>query len=236
MRTNRRELGFMLATALFVAAVAEGAPPERNGKKSRLARKPNPALAPIEDVEGLPRVLLIGDSISIGYTLPTRKLLKGKANLHRIPANGGDTRRGLQMIDRWLGQGKWAVIHFNWGLHDLKRMDGKTYQVPIEKYRQNLTRLVERLKQTGAKLIWCNTTPVPEGAKPPRSNADVVAYNKVAVEIMAANHVAIDDLYSFALPRVSEIQRHANVHFTGEGSAKLAEHVAAAISNALAER
>ena len=35
-------------------------------------------MTPIEDVAGLPRVLLIGDSISIGYTLPTRELLKGK--------------------------------------------------------------------------------------------------------------------------------------------------------------
>ena len=45
---------------------------------------------------GLPRVLLIGDSISIGYTVPTRKLLQGKANVHRIPENGGATTTGLQ--------------------------------------------------------------------------------------------------------------------------------------------
>ena len=41
----------------------------------------------IEDVKGLPRVLLIGDSISIGYTLPVRNLLYGKANVHRPPVN-----------------------------------------------------------------------------------------------------------------------------------------------------
>src|SRR5437762_2496146 len=35
----------------------------------------NSAMAEIRDVPGLPRVLLIGDSISIGYTLPVRKLL-----------------------------------------------------------------------------------------------------------------------------------------------------------------
>ena len=89
-------------------------------------RPPNPTTAPIQDVAGLPRVLLIGDSISMGYTLPTRTLLAGKANLHRIPQNGGPTKNGIAQIDKWLGTGKWDVIHFNWGIHDLKFMpDGK---------------------------------------------------------------------------------------------------------------
>jgi acyl-CoA thioesterase-1 len=34
-------------------------------------------------VEGLPNVLVLGDSISIGYTLFVRELLEGKANLYR---------------------------------------------------------------------------------------------------------------------------------------------------------
>ncbi len=79
-------------------------------------------LAPIKDKPKLPRVLLIGDSISIGYTLPTRESLKDKVNLHRIPTNGGPTTKGLANIEAWIGKGKWDVIHFNWGLHDLKYM------------------------------------------------------------------------------------------------------------------
>ena len=80
---------------------------------------------------GLPRVLLIGDSISIGYTLPTRELLDGKANVHRIPTNGGPTTRGLEQLDRWLGDSRWDVIHFNFGLHDLKRADAKGTLVDV---------------------------------------------------------------------------------------------------------
>jgi len=52
----------------------------------------HPSLEPVEDVAGLPRVLLIGDSISMGYTVPTRELLADKANVHRVPENGGPTR------------------------------------------------------------------------------------------------------------------------------------------------
>src|SRR5712692_6887545 len=88
-------------------------------------------MADVPDVPGLPRVLLIGDSISIGYTVPTRHLLTGKANVHRIPANGGPTTNGLANLDAWLGHGKWDVIHFNWGLHDLKTGEGGKRQVPL---------------------------------------------------------------------------------------------------------
>ena len=197
------------------------------------ARKPNPAFAKIEDDPSLPRVLLIGDSISMAYTLPTRRLLAGKANLHRIPENGGPTIRGLEQLSLWLGDGNWDVIHFNWGLHDLKLIDGK-HQVPIEEYEKNLRELVSRMQATGAKLIWATTTPVPAGElEPPRRPEDAPAYNKAAGKIMEANNIPVDDLYAFALPRLSEIQRPANVHFTDEGSAALAAEVAASILTAL---
>ncbi len=194
----------------------------------------NPALAPVTDDPALPRVLLIGDSISIGYTYPVRTLLAGKANLHRIPTNGGPTTRGLEEIDKWLADGKWDVIHFNWGLHDLRLMENGLHQVAIGDYEKNLRKLVARLKETGAKLIWASTTPVPEGKlSPPRRPEDVPRYNAVAAAVMRENGVAINDLYGFALPRLGEIQRPANVHFTEAGSVKLAEPVAAAILKAL---
>src|SRR4051812_3958571 len=65
------------------------------------------ALLPIQDQPGLPRVLMIGDSVSVGYTIFTRELLKGEANVHRIPANGGHTRQALPKIDGWLGTSHW---------------------------------------------------------------------------------------------------------------------------------
>jgi len=132
----------------------------------------------MQDKPGLPRVLLIGDSISIGYTLPARDALEGKANVHRIPENAGPTTNGVQNIDAWLGKGKWDVIHFNFGLHDLKYMFDNERQVTPADYERNLRRIVFRLKQTGAKLIFAATTPVPEGKlNPPRVPADVETHN-----------------------------------------------------------
>src|SRR5688572_13452387 len=68
----------------------------------------------------LPDVLLLGDSISLGYTRPVRAMLAAKANVFRAsgpdgmkPANCGDTGRGLAGLEQWLGHRKWSVIHFN---------------------------------------------------------------------------------------------------------------------------
>lgn len=204
-------------------------------------RRLDPALAPIADVAGLPRVLLIGDSISIGYTIPTRALLDGKANVHRIPVNGGPTTRALDRLDAWLGTSKWDVIHFNFGLHDLRYVDeaGKPAegtigrrQVELDAYRDNLRAIVKRLKRTGATLIWCTTTPVPEGAKG-RVVGDEEEYNAVAADVMREEGVAINDLHAFAAPRMAEIGKPADVHYTPQGSQILAGEVARRIEAAL---
>ena len=202
--------------------------------KKAVAKKANPSLEKITDVPGLPRVLLIGDSISMGYTLPVRKLLDGKANVHRIPVNGGPTTNGIANLKKWLGDGKWDVIHFNWGLHDLKLIEGK-HQVPIDEYEKNLRELVAQMKATNAKLIWCSTTPVPDGASI-RNKEDAPRYNAVAKKIMDDMQVPIDDLYEFALPQLDKIQQKENVHFSPAGSEVLAQQVVKSIEQYLPKK
>ena len=210
--------------------------------KNTKPKRPNP-MAPIKEMPGLPRVLLIGDSISIGYTLPTRALLKGKGNLHRIPTNGGPTIKGLEQIDTWLGKKKWDVIHFNWGLHDLKYMGpngenlfpkekGGKVQVPIQEYEKNLERLVIRMKKTNAKLIWRNTTPVPPGSKG-RYVGDSIKYNAAAARVMIRHGIPTHDLFTMSKKRMKEIMLPANVHYTKDGSEVLGGDVAMVILEAL---
>lgn len=220
----------MKSTSLLFVLVAFL--PSGLSAQEKKAAKPDPSLAKVTDIHGLPRVLLIGDSISMGYTLPVRKLFEGTANVHRPPENGGPTTTGLAKIDSWLtvnDNNKWDVIHFNWGLHDLK-VTKEGNQVNPDQYEKNLRLLVKKLKATGAKLIWAATTPVPGGKlSPPRKNEDVLQYNAIALKIMKEEGIAINDLYAAVLPKHSQWQRPENVHFTEAGSKALAEIVHKAI-------
>jgi lysophospholipase L1-like esterase len=201
----------------------------------------DPALLPIADVAGLPRVLLIGDSISMGYTLPVRASLRGRANVHRPPENCGDTGRGLRQLDAWLGAERWDVIHFNFGLHDLKYLDaqgkyaapaqGKVVSTPAQ-YEANLRELVARLKRTGATLIFATTTPVPGGTLA-RIEGDEIAYNGVARRVMQDAGVMIDDLHALVTKRGQELQRPKDVHFTEAGYAALGAAVTASVAATL---
>jgi len=242
---KRRSIIDFMGLFVFLGNLVLCGQQDNAGKPQR--RPPNKALQTIVDDPKLPRVLLIGDSISIGYTLPVRKLLTGKANVHRPKTNCGPTSKGVAELDAWLGDSKWDVIHFNWGLHDLKYLgpNGENLadpkdprsrqQVPIDKYEKNLRELVGRLKQTDAVLIWRSTTPVPEGAKG-RVAGDSAKYNEVAAKVMKENDIYTDDMYGYTLPQLAKIQLKANVHFTKEGSAELAKHVASAVEAALTKR
>ncbi len=232
----------VVAFGWSVQAQDAKAPAKKAAKKQ--ASKGDDSLAQVQDANGLPRVLLIGDSISMGYTLDVRKLLAGKVNVHRIGTNGGPTSRGLASLDEWLGKGKWDVIHFNWGLHDLKYMGSDSenladpnaptshQQIPPAQYEKNLRELVGRLQKTGAKLVWAATTPVPIGSQG-RVHGDAARYNAIALKIMTDNGVAIDDLYTLALPRLAQLQQPKNVHFNAEGYMVLARQVSDSILEAL---
>jgi hypothetical protein len=178
----------------------------------------------VPDEPALPRVLLIGDSISRGYTLPARALLQGRVNLHRAPANCGSTKLGVEKLDVWLGAGRWDLIHFNFGIHDR--------ETPENEYVQRLETIVERLKATGAKLVWASTTPVPAESIY-GCDETIVRLNWIAAGIMGRHQIPIDDLYTFARPRLADFQNKNDVHFSLAGYDFLGAQVAREIEAAL---
>ncbi len=182
----------------------------------------------VQDDPKLPRVLLIGDSVSRGYTPAVRKALAGKANVHRAPANCGPTANGLKHIEAWLGDGKWDLIHFNFGIHDRA--------TPIADYAQRLEQLIERMKKTGAKLIWASTTPIPDDPAKKQTAAAIVERNQVAAELIKKHGDAIDDLFAAITPHLAEMQTPNDVHFNTKGYDFLGETVAKAIEAQLPKR
>jgi hypothetical protein len=166
-------------------------------KRDKIAGKSN-AWDFVKDDPKLPRVLLIGDSVSRGYTQPTRVALAGKANVHRAPANCGPT-----------ASGKWDVIHFNFGIHDRG--------TPAADYVKRLEAIVARLEKTGAKLIWASTTPIPDNPAQKQTAQSIVEKNTLAAEVMKKHGIPTDDLFAAMTPRLKEFQPPLDVHFTGAG-------------------
>jgi len=180
----------------------------------------------VKDDPKLPRVLLIGDSVSRGYTLPARVALQRKANVHRAPENCGPTSNGIKKMEVWLGEGKWDVIHFNFGIHDRK--------TSAKDYEDRLELIVKQLKATGAKLIWASTTPIPPDTKDgPEATTAIIEKNRIAADIMKKNMVHVNDLFDFITPQLSKVQNPMDVHFKGEGYDMLGKQVALKIEEIL---
>ena len=245
----RRFIHFFLSLLASAVALAE---PGKEMKpftpsvdlKGGWSSEPDPAL---------PNVLILGDSISIGYTRPVRSMLAGKANVFRPmnrtgkqPENCGDTPMGKKGLDKWLGETDWDVIHFNWGLWDLCYRNPKaktqgnrdkkhgTLSTRPADYEKNLETIVTRLKATGAKLIWASTTVVPEGELG-RIVGDDIKYNAIAKRVMERHGIPTDDLYALTKSFDGEFSVGPNdVHFTPEGSEQIAKQVAAKIGEMLA--
>jgi acyl-CoA thioesterase-1 len=200
-----------------------------------------------EDVQenpALPRVLIIGDSISMGYTQTVQKTLKDKAMVMRHKGNAGPTIRGLTHLDTWLGDTKWDLIHFNWGLWDMYGWEyAKDPRTPAD-YEKRLEILVTRLEKTGAKLIWGTTTPrcpAAEKTMLKRFDSEVIIsaelekdYLDTALKVMKKHHVVINDLHGFiAADRDKYALGPDDVHYTAQGYEALGKQVAKVIEQNL---
>jgi lysophospholipase L1-like esterase len=189
----------------------------------------------------LPRVVLLGDSIRMGYAPVVAKLLAGKAEIISNKANGGDSRNTLANLDKWAIDHKPDIVHFNCGIHDTKRFkaSGK-FQVSPEDYEANLRKIVDRLrKETKAALIFATTTPLhDERAAKGRAKAEyeltdaaIQQYNAIARKVMTELKVPINDLN--AAIGVGDMRAKLlggdGVHFSGDGTKRLADTVAAAL-------
>ncbi|MEL7118587.1 MAG: SGNH/GDSL hydrolase family protein [Bacteroidota bacterium] len=209
----------------------------------------------IEPTANLPKVLIYGDSISIGYTEYIRASLASKADVFRIHENGGASGAFISymealknaMFEPHLPGGwnfKWDVIHFNVGLHDLKylnedrKLDKENgRQVSsIKTYKKNLEKIIGYLKETypTAKLIFATTTPIPEGANG-RYAKDSIRFNKAAHQVLRKHKdIQVNDLFTFTKNKVKNLnQAPSDVHYKPEGSRLQGIESAKYIANAL---
>ncbi len=203
----------------------------------------------------LPKLFLIGDSISIQYGPYLEKYLEEVVILERkqddgqaaknldVPAgaNGGDSRMVLAYLTAKLKDPDFRpdFLVLNCGLHDIKRNPSTgAIQVPETDYRSNLGAIVKMLKKRKINMIWIRTTPVVDRIHNAKSSsfhrfaADVDTYNRIADEVCRKNKVPAIDLFDFSR-KLGEEQIADHVHYKEPARALQAAYIAGSIRNLL---
>ena len=174
--------------------------------------------------KGLPRVLLVGDSICNGYQGAVQKRLDGKVNVsYWVSSYCVTSPNYLKFLSIYLDEAKYDVIHFNNGLHSLA-----TPEAAWEKGLKAAFALI-RQKQPGAKLVWCPSTPLQDAAKTKKAKA----LNDIAAKEAKRLGLAVDDLFALLDPLDREANWSDVFHHKAPLREKEADQVAAAVLSAL---
>jgi len=182
----------------------------------------------------LPRVLLIGDSITRDYYPEVEKHLKGRAYVARYCTsrflNDPVMEKEIALV---LSSTKFDVIHFNNGMHG--------WQHSEEEYKKAFPRFLKAIKKyaPGARLVWATTTPLkeskplPPGNQTESSDERIAARNAIALEAIRGKSIPVNDLNALMC---GHPEYHSdNVHFNGEGikvqAAKVSEMIGRELSD-----
>jgi len=184
------------------------------------------AWMPNMKASGLPRVMLIGDSITRAYFSGVEEHLKGKAFVARVATSKaiGDPAL-LDEVKVFLSQARFDVVHLNIGMHGWDYTEAE--------YARHLPRLLKSVRKAApnAKLIWAHTTPVRKDREKGATNARIASRNRIAADYCLKNKIPIDDLHTLMLPQ--QDKHSDDVHFNKDGNALLASQVAAQVTKLL---
>lgn len=186
-------------------------------------------------------VLLIGDSIRMGYDNAVKKSLEGKANVHFPKDNCKFAAYVLRFLHDWapkLEDGQIDVVHWNVGLWDNLRLFGEDVLTPIEIYAYYIERICIRIKKLfpEAKVIFATSTAVQTEKMNKdfmRYNEDIERYNNVACEIVKKHGFQINDLYALSLTLPPEAHSDPVHYYTTIGTETFTNRVLSYIAPAL---
>ena len=187
-------------------------------------------------------VILLGDSIRIGYQETVREQLSGCASVWAPEGATGNSDNLPSSLDEWVLSRDADLVHINAGLHDIKKpFDTGIAAVPLERYAENVRAILTRLKnETETAVVWALNTPVNyewhhQTKRMDRFEEDVVAYNTAASDICRELGVAVSDLFSLVdSAGRDDLLLPDGVHFKPEGYALLGRGVAECIRSVLA--
>ena len=171
-------------------------------------------------------LLLIGDSIRMGYDKSVRKTLEGKANVIFPEENCRFASYLLRNFHEYLKDVKGEdvdVVHWNAGLWDCLRLFEEEPHTPIEVYAYYIDRLCIRIKKIcpNAKVIFATSTKVLSEKMDKnfkRYNEEIQKYNDAAVEVVKKHGFLVNDLYAVSDKLPEEAHSDAVHYYTPMGT------------------
>ena len=186
----------------------------------------------------LPRILLLGDSISRGIRVATQQGNHWQANIQGAPGNCNAFERYQKDLKQWLGYCPWDVVQFNVGMHFHPEFPDN-YTSWRDEYRRGITNVVNEIRDhsTSAHIVFALTTPSPfdsDATTPDRATCPhydkfhkagfVAAMNEVAISLSEELGIIINDRYSVILPVLDQYQKKCDVHYDYRGYQFIARH------------
>ncbi len=182
--------------------------------------------------QDLPRVLLIGDSITRAYGPGVETRLTGVAYVGRMATSKslGDPAL-LEQVALVLREQRFDLIHFNNGLHG--------HEYSEDEYRAAFPELLSTIRRyaPGSRLVWASSTDVRETGdlgKAAPFTARIIERNKIAATFASKEGIEVDDLYSLVTDH-PEWHSQDGVHFNQEGVKAQAAQVSSVVKGALAK-
>lgn len=182
-------------------------------------------------------ILLIGDSIRMGYDKAVRKTLGGRANVFFPEENcrfASYVLRYLHEYKRMLGDNHLDVLHWNAGLWDCLRLFGEEPHTPVDVYTYYIDRICKRINKIfpDTQVIFATSTSVQSERMSPdfkRYNDEIEAYNAAAVEIVSKYNYLVNDLYTVSTTLPPEAHSDAVHYYTPIGTKVFTEQVLSSI-------
>ncbi|MFB9273958.1 SGNH/GDSL hydrolase family protein [Cohnella cellulosilytica] len=185
------------------------------------------------------KVLLLGDSIRMGYDEYVKDILRGKCEVYYDDAdNGRFAAYTLWQVNQlFVKYGRFDVVHWNNGYWDMNIEAPMTEAIhPLDEYVHFLKRIIREIRRNGAEIIFATTTPILSGGstldntgtgvKINYSNDWVVSYNNAAKKLAAEENITVNDLYTLMLQDKNYYKCEDMLHLTDEGYRLCAEQAA----------
>ena len=188
------------------------------------------------------KIVLIGDSIRMGYDKYIKEALCGTAEVFYPPENCRFAEYVLRYAHEWRNNGKWGddvdLVHWNAGLWDALELFEDEPLTSLSYYGEAIARIDKRLRMLfpKAKFVFATSTNVNEKMSTrdfTRHNSTIREYNKKALAALSETDTVINDLYSLSAS-LPDSYRSDWVHFyTPEGTEAIGGRVLSVICKLL---